>query len=189
MQITEEYRKLNEQLHESNAAYGTSGQKWAGHVSQLKKLTHARDILDFGCGKRTLETSLGYEIRNYDPCIPGLDSTPEPADIVVCSDVLEHIEPECLDDVLDELKRVTKAWGFCVINTGPAIKFLADGRNAHLIQEPWSWWEQKLSTRFQVVGTEEQSNDVAVCVRSLSSVTAQASSGRAKAQESTSIQP
>jgi hypothetical protein len=34
---------------------------------------------------------------------------------------------------------------------GPAAKILADGRNAHLIQRPSSWWLQRLSTRFDVL--------------------------------------
>jgi len=36
------------------------------------------------------------------------------------------------------------------ITTLPAIKFLADGRNAHLIQQPASWWLPRLLQRFEL---------------------------------------
>jgi hypothetical protein len=34
---------------------------------------------------------------------------------------------------------------------GPAIKILADGRNAHLIQKPSSWWLTKIVKHFEIV--------------------------------------
>jgi 2-polyprenyl-3-methyl-5-hydroxy-6-metoxy-1,4-benzoquinol methylase len=69
-----------------------------------------------------------------------MDAAPEPHDIVACTDVLEHIEPDCLDDVLKDIRRCTKKVAFLLIATRPAIKVLADGRNAHLIQQPYTWW-------------------------------------------------
>jgi hypothetical protein len=66
--------------------------------------------------------------------------------------VLEHIEPDFLDNVLDDLAAVTVGYGFYSIHTGPARKHLADGRNAHLIQKPSSWWLPRLCERFEVEG-------------------------------------
>ena len=109
-----------------------------------------RDVLDYGCGRRTLEKQLGFAIRNYDPCIPGLDEPAPPADVVVCTDVLEHIEPELLDNVLDDLQRVTIGVGVFTVHTGAAGKVLLDGRNAHLIQQPPSWWLPKFMERFEL---------------------------------------
>lgn len=169
MLISQDYRELNRRLHSERPDYGVSGERWAAHIRRLADHAHTRDILDYGCGKRTLEKALGFQIRNYDPCISGVDAVPEPAELVVCGDVLEHIEPENLDDVLDDLKRVTSKWGFFVINTGPAKKFLADGRNAHLIQEKWEWWEPKITSRFGVVAHESHLKDVVIIVASLSS--------------------
>lgn len=140
MLITEEYRKLNEELHATNDGYGRSGHKWADLVRQLIASTNANTVLDYGCGKKTLEQALGFEIANYDPAVPGLDATPEPADVVACTDVLEHIEEECLDEVLLDLQRCTKEIVLLVVATRPAKKTLADGRNAHLIQKPINWW-------------------------------------------------
>ncbi|HUV66463.1 MAG TPA: class I SAM-dependent methyltransferase [Sedimentisphaerales bacterium] len=90
------------------------------------------------------------EITEYDPGIPGKDDPPEPHDLVVCIDVLEHIEPDYLDNVLDDLKRVIKLCGFFTIASGPAGKLLPDGRNAHLIQQDMGWWIPKFEKRFVI---------------------------------------
>ncbi len=152
MKITPQYLEQNRQLH-ATGKYGISGGRCASPVLQYCERLQTRDVLDYGCGQRLLEKALGWPIRNYDPCIEGLDAPPEPADIVVCSDVLEHIEPECLDDVLDDLKRVTRRLGLFLIATRPAEKFLPDGRNTHLIQEGLTWWLPKLQSRFRIEST------------------------------------
>jgi hypothetical protein len=149
--ITEQYRQLNAQLHKDREDYGVGGHKYARHVQDLARATGASTILDYGCGKRTLEKALGYSIENYDPAIPGLDATPEPADIVVCTDVLEHIEVECLAAVLDDLKRVTKDTILLTVATRPAKKILADGTNAHKIIQNARWWLPKLMDRFTLI--------------------------------------
>lgn len=139
MRYTEEYKALQQQLHAAGG-YGTSGAKHAQYVMQLSKNLGTRNILDYGCGQRTLARALPFNIDNYDPFIPGLDAEPEPHDLVVCSDVLEHIEPDCLESVLQHLHRLTNKALFVDVACRPAKKVLADGRNAHLIQwEPRGW--------------------------------------------------
>jgi len=138
-------------LHNSNAAYGTSGHKFAQYVINLCKSYQTGDVLDYGCGKQTLNGAIeGLDVAGYDPCITGLDEIPEPHDLVVCTDVMEHIEPEHLDAVLDDLRRVTRKALFMTVATRPAKKVLADGRNAHLIQEDYTWWLPKIWKRFHV---------------------------------------
>lgn len=150
MLITEEYRKLNEQMHVEKKSYGTSGVKLANYVKSISEKLNTTDILDYGCGKGTLAANLPFDIKQYDPCVPEHSETPAPADVVICSDVLEHIEPDCLLDVLDDLYRVTKASILIVIHHGPAKKHLPDGRNAHLIQEDEQFWLTLIMQRFIV---------------------------------------
>jgi len=158
--ITDQYRELNEALHQRKPGYGTSGALYADIIEQLVTIAEAETILDYGCGKGTLAEALPqFNITGYDPCIPGLDQQPGKHDLVICSDVLEHIEPELLDNVLDDLQRVTGKMIFCLIATRKAHKSLADGRNAHLIIEPYTWWLPRLWERFniedfQVMGEE-----------------------------------
>jgi len=105
------------------------------------------DILDYGCGKGKL--GIG---KRYDPGIPDFSADPDPADLLVCTDVLEHIEPEYLDDVLNHMASKMKHAGYITIGCGPAAKKLPDGRNAHLIVKPPAWWLEKLAEYFIVTG-------------------------------------
>ena len=72
-----------------------------------------------------------------------------------CIDVLEHVEEDFLDNILDDLKKITKKFGFFTIHSGPAVKVLEDGRNAHLIQKPPSWWLPKMCDRFEIKHVQE----------------------------------
>ena len=149
--ISEDYRKQNEMLHEQRADYGTSGRKYAEMVHQVAAGIRAESILDFGCGKQTLADALPHlEVKGYDPCIPGLDDPPEPADLVVCTDVLEHVEPEYTHNVLDQLMRLTKKVLFVSVATRPAKKTLPDGRNAHINLHDPDWWIDELRKRFRL---------------------------------------
>lgn len=152
--ISDSYKAEQQRLHENNPLYGTASVEFAPKVSGLVNYLGVKQILDYGAGKGRLGQSLDLHhpatITLYDPGIPGLDEKPEPHEMVCCIDVLEHIEPEYLDLVLDDLQRVTKRIGFFTIHTGPAMKILSDGRNAHLIQEPPAWWLPKLMARFEL---------------------------------------
>ena len=149
--ITPEFRELNAKLHRENLAYGVGGNQEAEMVLKLMaQCPTLKSVLDYGCGKGYLGKTLAFPIWEYDPAIPNKDESPRPADLVVCADVLEHIEPEKLQVVLDDLRRCVKQVGYFVIHTGPAQKHYADGRNTHLIQKDAAWWEAKLSKFFQV---------------------------------------
>ena len=156
--ITPEFRELNAKLHRENLAYGVGGSKEAPTVLKLAANLKAQgntegaqpSILDYGCGKGYLAKEIPWPIWEYDPAIPGKEASPRAADLVVCCDVLEHIEPDKLAVVLDDIRRCVKQIGYFVIHTGPAQKTYADGRNTHLIQQPRQWWEKTLSKHFTV---------------------------------------
>jgi hypothetical protein len=103
-----------------------------------------------------LAKAIPFPIWEYDPAIPTKATPPRAADLVVCTDVLEHIEPECLEAVLIDLHRVVLKIGYFIINTGPARKTYADGRNTHLLQEGRAWWEKRLSKYFKIGKIIEQ---------------------------------
>lgn len=150
--ISDDYRALNQSLHDSNSRYGAGGHRWARLVKQLVTTHGLVDVLDYGCGKQTLAKALpGITVRGYDPAFAELAQTPAPADLVVCGDVLEHVEPEHVDAVLDDLARCTRRMAFLVIATRPARKVLPDGRNAHLSQMPASRWLEKILARFDLL--------------------------------------
>ncbi len=155
MRISDAYREANMALHKKNANYGTSGKRYAAQVASLVQEHKFKRILDYGCGKGTLAALLPeLGIAEYDPAIPGKDKEPSPAELVVCTDVLEHIEPECLDDVLSHLLGLTEKLLFANISTRKASKFLADGRNAHLIVEQSDWWKKRVSAHAEILDWE-----------------------------------
>jgi len=125
-------------------------------VAQLVKQANIQSISDYGAGKKRLLEGLkanGVTPKDYYPFDPVFPEYGEPksADLVCCIDVLEHIEPTKLNAVLQELASITIGLGFFSIHMGPAGKVLTDGRNAHLIQQPTSWWLPRLCEHFNIL--------------------------------------
>lgn len=150
--ISPEYAAQNRKLHEERDDYGRSSKMWADYVSNLVRDEGYRSVLDYGAGKGELKARLPrLGIREYDPAIPGKTRRPKPAELVVCTDVMEHIEPELLDNVLKDLKRVTERKLFFTVCTLRSSKTLPDGRNAHLIIQDQDWWRDKIGQHFGII--------------------------------------
>lgn len=150
-----EYKALQERFHQERPDYGVSGHKYAQHIEQLAQKLGTKDILDYGCGKQTLQQSLPFPIHNYDPFIPELSKRPSPARIVVNTDVLEHVEPQYIEAVLGDIQNLTLDLAFFQIATRPASKTLPDGRNAHLIVENTNWWLARLMCLFNTQAVQD----------------------------------
>lgn len=155
MLITPQYAALNAEMHATKNTYGVSGGIWAKQVAAFAVGLEAETILDYGCGQGMLKTAMlalpvNVTVDEYDPAIEGKTAKPERADIVVCGDVLEHIEPDCLDDVLDDIRDTAQKGVFLVVATKLAAKHLPDGRNAHLIVEPAGWWLPQIICRWRL---------------------------------------
>lgn len=144
--ISDDYRALNRRLLRTNPGYGDGGGRHAARVAAFADKLAAYSILDYGCGRGQLRKALwtegwGGTIVEYDPAIPKKAELPtKRVDLVVCTDVLEHVEPELLDNVLADLRRLTKKGAYLSIATRPSNKTLPDGRNAHLLVQRPSWW-------------------------------------------------
>ena len=153
--ISEKYLDAQRHLHAQPRGYGGGGHKWADHVLEILGGSgpHVETLLDYGCGQNTLAGALyclEIEMASYDPAVPPYDTIPAPADLVTCTDVLEHIEPEYLDDVIAHLHLITRWRLFVAIGLQPANKTLPDGRNAHLTIQPIGWWEERLGSHFTI---------------------------------------
>ena len=151
--ISEEYRRMQQALHQ-NPEYGVASIGFAPLVKTVIEKSKVQSLSDYGAGKQNLikalnELGVQIDYRPYDPAFPEYGE-PRSGELVCCFDVLEHIEPELLDNVLDELAAITVKYGLYSVHTGPAIKVLEDGRNAHLTQKPSSWWLPRLCQRFEI---------------------------------------
>jgi hypothetical protein len=161
--ISPDYIALNAELHDRDPKYGTGAWCRGGHVLEIMMHEEYKTVLDYGCGKGALKDDIGnaVEVAEYDPAIPGKDAAPAPADLVVCFDVLEHVEPEYLPRVLIDLRRVTSNELFIIIPMSPSSQTLADGRNAHLIVKPSEWWREQFSPNdWRVVSWETHGHEI-----------------------------
>lgn len=158
--ISEEYKTLNSKLHSDSEEYGNRNNFLCEHlpasISIIHKLFKCNSVLDYGCGKgmivRSLESKLAkhkISVQGYDPCVKKYEKSPESADILISTDVLEHIEPDKITHVLDHIGSLTSVCCYLVIDLLPAVKSLPDGRNAHIMLESSGWWLDKLSGLFK----------------------------------------
>ena len=155
--ISDAYRAQQIDLHETHPSYGSASVQWAPTVAALIKNFQVRSVLDYGSGKGRLLMSLKLEhpelveFQMYEPAVVRFNVPPDPAELVCCIDVAEHVEPEYTEAFLDDLQRLARRIAFITVHCGPAVKVLADGRNAHLVQKPPSWWIPKLLARFDLL--------------------------------------
>lgn len=151
--ISPRYRDEQVRLHAQPRGYGQRGSKWSTHVNTLVWKHGCQSVLDYGCGQGSLrqwvaEAGRCRDIREYDPAIAGKDALPAVADLVVCTDVLEHVEPDKIDAVLAHLRSVTGRLLFVVISLVETAKTLSDGRQAHILLQAPAWWR----ARFEALG-------------------------------------
>lgn len=152
--VSAKYRNELVRMH-NEQDWGGRGNKHAGNVWNLISRVHEMKgletelkkvaVLDYGCGQGSLKKALDpHRVQEYDPGIPGKSALPKPCDLVVNTDVLEHVEPKNLATVIDHIHRLTGYMAYIVIATRPANKILPSGRNAHLIIENAEWWRAQI---------------------------------------------
>jgi 2-polyprenyl-3-methyl-5-hydroxy-6-metoxy-1,4-benzoquinol methylase len=166
--ISDAYLREQQLLHAAPRGYGGRGSKWSPVVEELLRRHSCRSMLDYGCGQGSLVRVLsnnfkladGLELREYDPAIAGKDATPaEPADLVVCTDVLEHIESDKIARVLRHLSELTGHALFTVISLVPTNKTLSDGRQAHILLRSVEWWKYQFQTHGLVLSQTVKGRD------------------------------
>lgn len=134
-------------MHAGGGYGGWAGQAWLPDIVALARATGCRSALDWGCGqggqRAALAAALGVPVTLWDPAVPKLDALPAFAafDLVLCTDVLEHLPAEdaAADAVADLVSRAERAL-FVTVCCRPANQVLPDGRNAHTLLRPFTWW-------------------------------------------------
>lgn len=150
---SDDYQQQLKQVHASNPErpWGTTGARNFGdYVVKFleERANQITTVLDFGAGRGSLGAyvtdRVSVEWTNYDPGIPEYDSVPTGQfDLVVSSDVLEHIEPEHIDETLHQIAKWAKKAQFHHIACDASDGRLPDGRDMHLITEKLDWWLPK----------------------------------------------
>lgn len=140
------------------------------HAPSIKKLAHsvgAGSMLDFGCGRgdaystpHKLHHQLGISrrhVRLYDPAFRKHDEFPIGKwDLVVCSDVLEHVAEADVDQFLGHLFEKARMAVWASVCCRPAKKcFPGTDTNLHVTVQPFEWWDakfQRASEHFGIKG-------------------------------------
>lgn len=124
------------------------------HVVSIRKLlteTESHTMLDFGCGRgeaykspHKLYKQLGlprHAVTLYDPAFMPTSALPTGKyDLVVASDVLEHIPEHEIDEFVARLFGYAKKAVWASVCCRPAKKTFPDGRNLHVTVKPFDWW-------------------------------------------------
>lgn len=124
------------------------------HRKQIGKLMRkygAVTLLDYGCGRGDAYSSphkiyrdwglKRHEITLYDPAFPRHDKLPgRRFDIVLCSDVLEHVPEEDTERFVGDLFNHAKVHVWASVCTRAAKKTFPSGENLHVTVKPLQWW-------------------------------------------------
>jgi len=130
-QLTQKHRAMR---------WGKSGASHAPEILTFANELGATSVLDYGAGCATLAASVPtLKVFAYDPGTAAHD-LPKPADLVVSTDVLEHVEADKIDNVLQHQYLLARKGAYFVIALTAARELLPDGRNAHLLIQPVDWW-------------------------------------------------
>jgi hypothetical protein len=154
--VSNEYRELLEQKHIKDKGF------WGGHIDSKIKFIYnyaleynCNSILDYGAGSshfindiNRLYPNHSFTINEYEPGRKELAKDPPTSDMTVCLDVLEHIEPEKIDNVLKHIYNKTNKIMYFTICTVLSYSTFPNGQNLHLIIENKDWWMKKLSKYF-----------------------------------------
>lgn len=133
-----QYRELYERK-----CYGQTAQELALEVQCCLLDLKPKVILEYGSGHSKLVDRLEIgESRwvHYDPAIPAISSVPiRSADLIINTDVMEHIPEHDVDDVLAHHRELSP-FVFFHITTRAASKVLPNGENAHCtVWTPAAW--------------------------------------------------
>ena len=169
MKPSQEYHDLIDSykvLHQEEGKFkGISLVPLVPTLMSLVKENNCKTLLDYGCGKaipydkdRCKEVDLRHPIQKlcnlksfdlYDPAYKKYATLPDKKyDIVVCTDVLEHIAEQDIDYVLTKILSHSKKIVFLNISCQPALKHFKEGKfkgkNVHISVFDPSWWGHKI---------------------------------------------
>jgi hypothetical protein len=121
---------------------GTSLIQYIPDIKKIIKDKVIESILDYGCGKARHHPK-EWNVTKYDPAIPEYQNKPtDKFDLVIVTDVLEHIPIDNLKDVIDEIFTYSKKWVFISVCCRKAEAILPNGYNAHATIQSAKWWQE-----------------------------------------------
>jgi hypothetical protein len=141
MSLYDIYLKQAKLYHQEDKIWqGTSIINYIPKINQIIKDKDIKTILDYGCGKAKHHPKEWNAIK-YDPAIQDYQNKPQDKyDLVISTDVLEHIPVENLKQTIDEIFGYSNKWVFVSVCCRKAEAILPNGYNAHATIESAKWW-------------------------------------------------
>lgn len=124
-------------------------------IKDLVRKYRAKTLLDYGAGAgdawkqpHRLHRELAlrwFDVTLFDPAFPEHDDEPLGLfDGVLCSDVLEHIPEDDVDETIAKLFSHARKFVWASVCCRPAKKFFPDGEtNLHVTLQPMEWWQDR----------------------------------------------
>lgn len=165
--ITPEYQALLQKKH-AQKPWGGAGASWIPDIVRLmieyqmrgmnpitREPELAPTILDYGAGRHSFYDTMLWlmphvSVSEYDPGVKSIDRWPPLGcippmkfDLVLCTDVMEHVEEQFVNATFRRIKEVTKYAALFNIALTSSKSLLPNGANAHLTIHPAEWWENE----------------------------------------------
>lgn len=145
--VSKDYKKylsLAQKMHMNETRW--DGHSLIPHIEAINEIIQKKNIktaLDYGCGKAKYHPGTWSFFTKYDPAYPLYEKKPTGKyDLVICTDVMEHIPEDSVEFVIEELFQYAKKYVYVNVATRPAKKVLANGENAHVTVKPEKWWNE-----------------------------------------------
>lgn len=142
-----------EQILADGGCPGYSVLPYAWRIRRLINMTGATSILDYGCGQGKQYDEIqvhqwwGVPVARYEPAVPRWSELPAGRfGGVVCTDVLEHVPEEQVDQVIADVLTKAEHFVFFTACCRASTKSFPDGRNLHITLRPITWWWDRLRT-------------------------------------------
>ncbi len=162
-----DYIKQYELLYKIKKNYGKTSIKLYDMLKKIINDLNISSVLDYGCGKSKLldliKKNSKIKIFKYDPAIKKYSTlTKNKTNLVICTDVLQHVPLYDLDRVLKEIKSKGIYILFYIKCTNHKTK-LPNGTYANCTVYDKKWWLEKLSTYFYNIKEIKISDLTSVC--------------------------
>lgn len=162
-----DYIKQYKLLYKRKKNYGKTSIKLYDMLEKIINDLNILSVLDYGCGKSKLldliKKNSKIKIFKYDPAIKKYSTlTKNKTDLVICTDVLQHVPLYDLDRVLKEIKSKGIYILFYIKCTNHKTK-LPNGTYANCTVYDKKWWLEKLSNYYDDIKEIKISDLTSVC--------------------------
>lgn len=164
---------------------GSPGERIAPDFVAWTGVTKDDEVIDFGCGSgrgaKRIHQLVGCKLRLLDFADNCRDDDVRSAEWAVfqvadlskpievrgnlgfCTDVMEHIPPEQVDDVIRNIMEAAERVFFQISTVQDSFgKLLGKGVHLHLTVEPYRWWVNKFRKLDFVVERSEERPGVGI---------------------------